>query len=286
MDDLLLDALGQWIGSPVLNHSAVGGGDISRAYKVSTKSDVFFCKVQMKSMAYDMFEAERIGLDAIRNTGVILAPRVYACEKWGDGAVLIMEHVASKMPTESEYALFGRQLAYLHQQSKTFFGWDSDNYIGSLPQSNTKHKSWPEFYVNERLQPQLILATEQGLLDLNELPEESTMLSVMNTICADIPPSLLHGDLWSGNYLISTDGRPYLIDPAVYQGHSEIDIAMSKLFGGFGSAFYRAYHNVIAEDQFSSDRLKLYQLYYLLVHLNLFGRSYYSGVKAIIKSYF
>ena len=286
MDQLLLNALSQWIGSPVLNHSVVGGGDISKAYRVTTRSDVFFCKVQMKSMAYDMFQAERIGLDAIRSTGVIYAPQVYYCEKWGDGAVLIMEHIETKMPTESEYAKFGSQLALLHQQSNDLFGWSSDNYIGSLPQSNNNEVDWASFYVRERLLPQLKLALEQNMLSEGEIPRVEKMKEVLGELFAGVKPALLHGDLWSGNYLISKDGKAYLIDPAVYYGHSEVDIAMTRLFGGFSPVFYNAYERNIPLDNLSEDRIRVYQLYYLLVHLNLFGRSYYSGVKAILKSYF
>ncbi|MEN8799516.1 MAG: fructosamine kinase family protein, partial [Flavobacteriaceae bacterium] len=103
---------------------------------------------------------------------------------------------------------------------------------------------------------------------------------------AKVKPSLLHGDLWAGNYLISSEGEPYLIDPATYFGHSEIDIAMSRLFGGFQDSFYQAYEEVLPSEGPVDDRIRVYQLYYLLVHLNLFGGSYYSGVKAILKSYF
>ena len=282
----MLEAVSQWIGSPVLGHSAVSGGDISHAYRVSTKSDEFFCKVQMKPVAFDMFEAESRGLDAIRRSGAILAPQVYSCQKWGEGAVLIMEYLESKRPTESELAKFGEQLAQLHQQSESYFGWGHDNYIGSLPQTNNKDKDWAAFYVRERLRPQLVLAAEQAMLSKEEIPAGEKMMEVLSELFAGIKPSLLHGDLWGGNYLINKDGAPYLIDPAVYCGHNEVDIAMSRLFGGFGTSFYKAYESSMPLDPLSDDRIRIYQLYYLLVHLNLFGRSYYSGVNAILKYYF
>ena len=286
MDRLLLEAIGQWVGSPVLNHTAIGGGDISLAYRVNTKSDVFFCKVQMKHIAYDMFKAESNGLEALRRSGVILAPQVYSCQKWGEGAVLIMEYLDSKRPSESELSKFGEQLAHLHQQPASYFGWESHNFIGSLPQSNTKDVDWSNFYVQERLQPQIKMAVEQGMLSSEEIPSVEGMTEVLNDLFSGLKPSLLHGDLWGGNYMISSDGVPYLIDPAVYYGHSEVDIAMSRLFGGFGAAFYSAYESNIPLDQYSDDRIRIYQLYYLLVHLNLFGRSYYTGVMSILKHYF
>ena len=286
MDPLLLEAISQWVGSPILKHSAIGGGDISLAYRVNTKSDVFFCKVQMKHVAFDMFKAESAGLDAIRKSGVILTPQVYSCEKWGEGAVLILEYLESKRPSESEMAKFGEQLAHLHQQPASHFGWDSDNFIGSLPQSNSKNADWVSFYVTQRLLPQMEMAAEQAMLSDKEVPSVEKMKEVLSDLFSDLKPSLLHGDLWGGNYMISSDGVPYLIDPAVYYGHNEVDIAMSRLFGGFGSSFYRAYESNIPLDQFSDDRIRIYQLYYLLVHLNLFGRSYYTGVKSILKHYF
>ena len=286
MDQLLLEAISQWVGSPVLRHSAISGGDIFQAYRIETKSDVFFCKVQMKHVAFDMFKAESKGLDAIRRSGAILAPQVYSCEKWGEGAVMIMEYLESKRPSESELAKFGEQLAHLHQQTNSQFGWESDNFIGSLPQSNAKDANWTSFYVHERLRPQMQMAVEGALLSHKEIPSVEKMKEVLSDLFSGLKPSLLHGDLWGGNYLISPEGIPYLIDPAVYYGHNEVDIAMSRLFGGFGSAFYRSYESNIPLDQLSDDRIRIYQLYYLLVHLNLFGRSYYTGVVSILKHCF
>ena len=174
----------------------------------------------------------------------------------------------------------------MHQHSSEFFGWDTNNYIGSLPQRNTKDQSWVMFYIEQRLSPQFDMARTQGLLSEGEIPSVDKMKKVLGEILSDVKPSLLHGDLWGGNYLISAKGIPYLIDPAVYYGHSEVDIAMSQLFGGFSSAFYDSYERVMPLDKLSEDRIKIYQLYYLLVHLNLFGRSYFSSVNAILKSYF
>ena len=286
MDKALISYLSSIIGSPVLDVHSISGGDISHAYKLATKSDVFFCKVQMKPEALEMFTAERSGLSAIRKTGVIKAPEVYYCEPWREGAVLVMEFLESKRPTESDLARFGRHLAEMHQQTNHTYGWESDNFIGSLPQSNAENNSWTLFYVQERLIPQLDLAVKQGMLSQEEVPSGEKMTDILEELFAGLKPGLLHGDLWGGNYMIRSDGNPYLIDPAVYYGHNEVDIAMSRLFGGFGQAFYNAYESTIIPDQLSDDRIRIYQLYYLLVHLNLFGRSYYSGVIAALKSYF
>jgi fructosamine-3-kinase len=183
-------------------------------------------------------------------------------------------------------ALLGKQLANLHLNKSKTFGFNTDNFIGTLTQSNTTHQNWVDFYIEERLAPQLKIAVQKQLLSTVEVPETNTMKLKTTAFFKDVEPSLLHGDLWSGNYLIATNGTPYLIDPASYYGHSEVDIAMSLLFGGFGSSFYEAYHAVIHEETHTKARIELYQLYYLLVHLNLFGSSYYHSVKRIINKYF
>ena len=286
MDKELYHHIESLLGTRLKSADRVSGGDIAQAYRLESADSRIFCKLMLQTNGYEVLLAEKAGLDGIRATATIKTPELFGCEQWSTGGFLLMEFLDAKRPSEREMGVFGRQLALLHQKPASTFGWDSNNFIGSLPQSNSTHSNWPEFYVHERLLPQLELAASQGMLSNEEIPSESIMLSVMKELCPEVRPSLVHGDLWSGNYLISADGTPYLIDPAVYRGHSEIDIAMSRLFGGFGSTFYRAYYDVIPEDRFSSDRLKLYQLYYLLVHLNLFGRSYYSGVNAILKSYF
>lgn len=286
MNPALKDHLSSIIGASILQCNAVTGGDIAQAYLISTATDRFFCKLLHKADAPSVFQSEADGLNAIRATKTIRVPEIYFCRPLEQGAVLLMEFLESRRPTDRDMATFGIQLASLHQQRASSYGWNSNNFIGSLPQSNQSHKTWPQFYVKERLLPQLDLALNLRLLESSEIPSSDKMIKVLEDFCENVGPSLLHGDLWGGNYLIGTDGTPYLIDPAVYCGHSEVDIAMSKLFGGFAGSFYRAYEDVIPLDHGSPGRLKIYQLYYLLVHLNMFGSSYYSGVKAILKSYF
>ncbi|MCL4153172.1 UNVERIFIED_CONTAM: hypothetical protein GTU68_012877 [Idotea baltica] len=197
-----------------------------------------------------------------------------------------MEYVVSKSPSLEDFKILGAQLAALHQCTSVYFGLDHDNFIGKLPQSNTQHNTWVNFYTHERLLPQLHLAISNGLLNPKEIPTTSEIKSFLDGLFKNVKPVLLHGDLWSGNYLISTDGTPYIIDPAVYFGHHEVDIAMSQLFGGFHDAFYESYFLHMPEEENTSTRIDMYQLYYLLVHLNMFGRSYYGSVSSILKTYF
>ena len=199
---------------------------------------------------------------------------------------LILEWIESKRPDNKDFEELGKQLAALHQYSCKSFGLNHDNFIGSLNQTNKQHLNWTGFYIEERLLPQLHLAKAKGLLNPKEIPTTTTMQHFLKSLFKTVKPSLLHGDLWSGNYLISTNGAPYLIDPAVYYGHHEVDIAMTKLFGGFSNDFYKAYHDIIPKDTNTNQRIEIYQLYYLLVHLNLFGSSYYCSVTSILKRFF
>ena len=286
MERLLRTSLETLMGVKIQSLVPLSGGDIAKAYLVKTSSDRLFCKYLQNPFALDMLRSERDGLNAIRNTGAIKTPEVYYCEKTEAGIVLLMEYIESRRPSTSDMYTFGTQLGLMHKETDPEFGWESDNYIGSLKQANNKHNRWVDFYVEERLEPQLQMAKNKGLLSETELPLREVMKNSLKEITSEIKPSLLHGDLWSGNYLISSEGVPCLIDPAAYFGHGEIDIAMSRLFGGFHDSFYQAYEKVLPSQGPVNDRLKVYQLYYLLVHLNLFGSSYYSGVKAILKSYF
>ncbi len=233
-----------------------------------------------------MFQSEAYGLQWIHETNTIKTPKVLACDTFEDTAFLLMEFIESKPPLTKDFKNLGLQLAELHKCTSKDFGLHQDNFIGNLAQSNTQHKTWLDFYMHERLAPQLELAKQKHLLTNGECPPIHKIEDSLKSLFTDIKPVLLHGDLWSGNYLISKDGTPYLIDPAVYYGHREVDIAMSKLFGGFDISFYNAYESNFKRDENTSARIEIYQLYYLLVHLNLFGRSYHGSVVSFLKKYF
>lgn len=265
----------------------VSGGDISQAYLLETDTERLFCKVNDHPDAFDMFQAEKTGLEAIAKTKTIATPKVLLCEKLEQGGLMVMEYIEAKRSSSKDMELFGHQLAALHEYSSaSSFGWQRDNYIGSLHQSNQEHSSWAEFYTHERLFPQFKMASQKQLLSLNEIPTEEVLLNVFEKLFPKTAPSLLHGDLWSGNYIIASDTTPYLIDPAVYFGHGEVDLAMTRLFGGFDSSFYLAYSEHFPKVDGAVARNDLYQLYYLLVHLNLFGNSYYGQVKSVMDTYF
>lgn len=233
-----------------------------------------------------MFSSEELGLMEISRSKKIATPQVLARGHFDGAHYLVMQYIESGSTSNEGFKRLGCDLANMHQYTEKSFGWKYNNFIGILPQSNDESSDWVRFFVYQRLKPQLALARAKRWLDSALIPECYTMLHRFKNLCPDVVPSLLHGDLWSGNILIDRERKPYLIDPSVYYGHSEVDIAMTQLFGGFSTDFYGAYHEVVPREEESDARIDIYQLYYLLVHLNLFGTSYRPSVVRILKRYF
>ena len=286
MDKSLRSFIESALGSKLTSAVPVSGGDIASAYKLEFGGERWFCKYQKGGRGFDMLRREKEGLEAIGETGLIRTPEILFLGNTEDGGLLIMEFVDSRSPSDDEMELFGRQLVQLHNITADRFGWKTGNYIGSLPQSNSFLSSWSTFYSRERLLPQLMMARDKGLLSPAEIPQNERIESQVKKYFRPSAPSMVHGDLWSGNYLITLDGEPCLIDPSVSYSHPGMDLAMSRLFGGFTPSFYEAYGSsspLPMPDQAETD---LCQLYYLLVHLNLFGASYASSVRNILKRYF
>jgi len=266
---------------------SVAGGDISAAFLLASKEEKYFVKMNDRPFARRVFEEEQTGLQAIEKTGTINVPHVILTDEFENQSFIVMEYIRSTYPNSKDFEQLGIQLAQLHRTTNEQFGFSSDNFIGRLPQSNRFHSDWSEFYWQERILPQLQLCLKAGYLKSDEMPREEKALNVFRKYFQNVTPSLLHGDLWNGNFLIGANGRkPYLIDPAVYYGHNMSDIAMTRLFGGFDRTFYEAYHQIIPQTDFYNEQIELYQLYYLLVHLNLFGLSYRSSVLNIMNRYF
>jgi protein-ribulosamine 3-kinase len=245
------------------DRQSVSGGCIHRCYRVADG----FLKVNDQSMA-DALAAEADGLAALRGTGCI-APEPIEHGIDGGEAYLLMQWL--ELRSRGDFAALGRMLARVHRSTGKQFGWVRDNYIGSTPQKNAPHASWARFWREQRLEPQLALAAEKGhridigrVCDLLEKHEPQ--------------PSLVHGDLWSGNVGFTTQG-PVVFDPAVYYGDREVDLAMTELFGGFPPAFYSAYGPM---PEGYETRKHLYNLYHLLNHLNLFGGGYLGQVKSTL----
>lgn len=235
-------------------------------------SDVF--RKTGPAAALAMFEAEADGLRELQSANAIRVPQVLACGVSNGESFIELERFAFERSTTHTERRLGEQLATLHRHTESRFGWYRDNTIGLTPQRNDWADDWIEFFRTQRLGYQLELATANGYgRDVANLGARLT--DRLPQFFADYVPvaSLLHGDLWSGNWG-SVSGEPVIFDPAVYYGDRESDIAMTMLFGGFGKAFYAAYEASWPMAPGHEDRLKLYQLYHLLNHLNLFGRSY------------
>lgn len=266
------------LGRSVTSISRVGGGDIARAYRVETPKGTYFLKVLEGAASREALEAEKSGLLALGRSGILRTPEVVGLHPLEEGWGLFLEFIPSRRGSAGEFRDFGRRLAALHSEDATRFGWEQDTYIGPLLQDNRPEQNWARFYTHKRLMPQYRSALAQGLLTPGDLPEAQTVVRWLEQNTTEVRPSLLHGDLWAGNFLISEQGEAVLIDPAIYVGHSEVDLAMSRLFGGFPPEFYQGYHEVLPAQPGLEERKSIYQLYYLLVHLNLFGGSYRTGV--------
>lgn len=229
-----------------------------------------------------MFESEAQGLELLAEAGEIRVPRALFHDSLEHSDVLLLEYLEPAPPQSGMWPLFGASLARLHRHTAALFGLGFNNYMGSLPQKNGFHDTWPEFFIRERLEPQVRLALERGY-DLR--PAIERLYPGLVQLFPKESPALIHGDLWNGNYLVTGDGTAALIDPAVSYGHREADLAMTMLFGGFPQEFYDGYQSEYPLERGWKERMDLYNLYPLLVHLNLFGSSYLGEILRILKRY-
>ncbi len=273
------------LGEKIAEVTPVRGGGINQALcLVGQRGQKWFLKTNADSTASLMFKREAQGLALLGASGVIRTPRVFGYGQVEEGnAFLLLEFIHSRPHSPLFWTCFGHALANLHQQTSAFFGFAHDNFIGRLPQLNRRCATWAEFYAEERLRPQMQLAREQGYLDKGTERQLERLCQHLGEICPDEPPAFVHGDLWSGNFLCDTQGKPVLIDPAAAYAHREMDLAMSRLFGGFDPRFYAAYEEIWPLVPGFEQRMEIYQLYYLLVHVNLFGASYEDSVRRILK---
>jgi protein-ribulosamine 3-kinase len=249
----------------------------------------WFCKINDAAPFPGLFAKERDGLAILGAQHIIRVPAVVACETIattdGTKQVLILEWIEPSVRTEGFWRLFGEQLARLHQVSWDSFGLDDDNYMGALPQCNHPSQGWVDFFIQQRLAPQIRLAAKKGLLGNDAIRQFERLYKALPGIFPDTAPSLLHGDLWSGNFLCDREGQPVLIDPAVYFGHPGMDLAMTTLFGGFERGFYESYAYYSPFPANYREQWDICNLYPLLIHLNLFGKSYLGAILDTIQPF-
>ena len=268
----------------------LSGGDINKAYGLTLNTgDHIFMKANSKVNAA-FFTAEAAGLSAIEATGAIKTPAIL-CTGTDDGedvgySFLLLKFIKSAKPRNDYWETFARDLAAMHN-AKTdtrAFGFFQDNFIGARAQSNKQTESWINFFRDERLSPQF-KAAENYFTDEDRAKITKLLDHLDNFLIEPEKPSLLHGDLWSGNVMCGPEGKAMLIDPAAYYGHAEADIAMTELFGGFPEKFYEAYREANPLEDGYENRRDLYNLYQLLNHLNLFGPTYLGPVLSIVDEY-
>ncbi|MEX0648468.1 MAG: fructosamine kinase family protein [Balneolaceae bacterium] len=287
LPDSILSHLTENYGLKIKSQQRVSGGSINRAFRLLAADGDFFLKYNA-SAPPQFFEKEARGLQLLKSakSGVRI-PEVEAFhnpDKASPG-YLLMEWISEGSGTSENSFTFGRELASLHQARSETFGLDHDNFIGSLPQKNNSHAEWPSFFIEERINPQLKAAVNNGSIDKKYLAHWQRLANQLSDIFPYAKPSLLHGDLWSGNYLFDSSGKAVLIDPAVYYGHPEADLAFTKMFGGFSSEFYQGYESASPFEPGFSDRIQVYNLYPLLVHVNLFGGGYTRQAEQVLMGF-
>jgi len=272
--------------SEEINHTqSIGGGSINSAFKISTNNGSWFLKFNTAQAHPKMFESEYQGLKTMAESQTIRIPQPFYYYEGDQYSFILMEWIEQGARSSDFWTLFAQQLAQMHQTSSDFFGLGFDNYMGSLPQKNTKHADFISFFIQERLEPQIKLARDDGYINHKQIQQSERLYAELPSMFPLEKPALVHGDLWSGNFMNDEKGNPVIMDPAVYFGHREVDIAMTTMFGGFSSQFYQKYQDFFPMDPGWETRLDYYKLYPILIHVNLFGYSYVGSFDRIVSRF-
>ncbi|GAB3932860.1 fructosamine kinase family protein [Larkinella terrae] len=281
-EGLLFQTLGRSV--EVLEARFLMGGNVSTAAQVFSSEGLFFVKWNPDE-SIDMFEWEARGLDLLRSTEAVYIPEVIGYGKYRDKTYLVLEYIDPVVAKPTYWESFGQSLALLHSHTQSKYGLSFDNYIGSLPQSNTLTDNGITFYIEQRLQPLAGMAYYKGLISKTLYDKFQKLYLRLPDLLPVERPALLHGDLWSGNVMVNEQGDATLIDPAVYYGLREAELAFTTLFGGFDERFYDAYDEAFPMEDGFQERVPIYNLYPLLVHLNLFGTGYLSGIERVLNRF-
>ncbi|WP_295812685.1 fructosamine kinase family protein [uncultured Apibacter sp.] len=269
----------------IKKYRPISGGDTNKSFLLESDEGNFFMKTNNVKEFPGMFKDEVKGLKTIAETHKLKTPKIIKVEESANEQYLILELIKKGEPTKQIWENFGESLASMHKIRQPYFGFDSDNYIGRLPQKNTQASTWGKFYAQYHLEPLIKKLVDMNALHSEEVQAAENFYKKIDDIFPHEIPSLVHGDLWGGNFLISDRGEPVVIDPAVYYGHREMDLGMTRLFGGFSTYFYEAYDKAYPLTKGWEERISYTQLYPLLVHSILFGSYYLEEVKNILSEF-
>ncbi|PHR48862.1 MAG: fructosamine kinase [Fluviicola sp.] len=270
------------INQKIINATSLSGGDINDVFKVETDEETLVIKINDLKRFPEMLEKEFRALDFLKSVSKAIYPSPIAHFSDDESQYLVMEYIAEGSNSSNGQKLLGQHLADQHRCSNKSFGWEENNYIGSLPQINTNKSNWYDFYAENRILYQIKIAFDSGIINKEVLNKVERFCAKIEGLFPKESPALLHGDLWGGNYFIDQNDQPLFYDPAVYYGHREIDIAMTRLFGGFSTEFYESYNESFPLEKGWENRIQYGQLYPNLVHLNLFGVGYLSSVVDVV----
>lgn len=263
----------------IIHTQNISGGCINACYQIKTTRQKVFVKINSAEKFPGMFATESLGLTLLGTACKAFVPQVVTEFSAGDYQYLILEYIEATSRKADYNNIFAQQLAQVHAHSATQFGLEYPNYIGSLQQINTPTERWSDFFIQNRLQPLLRMAVDNKQFDIGIISQFEKLYPKLDAIFPQEKPALLHGDLWGGNHITGNDGYGKIIDPAVYYGHREMDIAMMHLFGGFDHSLVKYYHEIYPLENGWQQRIDICNLYPLLVHVLLFGGGYVNSVK-------
>src|SRR5579862_8147984 len=290
IESVVSDVLDRSFSSIQIN--LVPGGSRDGTFQIVVdRIPMLFCKVNVGDKCPGILQKESIGLNYLARQGKIRTPQVISYKIIGPFEFLLTEWINCGVSSKAFWEYFGTQLAAIHQLAwvddlgRNCFGFEEDNYLGRMFQSNRPCFDWHEFFISRRIEPQLKIARNNGFLGQWAANRFDKLFNRLSEIFDESRSSLLHGDLWNGNYMCSAEKTPVLIDPAVYFGHRSMDIAMTTLYGGFDSVFYDAYSNSWPFPENYREQWDICNLYPLLVHLNLIGKSYLESILRTIRRF-
>lgn len=277
----LLHSIAHENGLQLVQWKRLAGGDINDVFLLTCHSRKVVGKCNHAQKFPNMFSAEKKGLELLGSAGAFPIPEVLGVGECNGTAYLLLDFIENGTKNTRFWSQFAENLTQLHRETQSHFGLDHDNYIGSLRQYNSPERTAANFYLNQRLLPQFRMATDKGY----SFPNLDQFYKNVSEVIPNEPPALVHGDLWNGNFMVSEEGNPVLIDPAVAFAPREMDLGMMHLFGGFDVSVFEEYNDAFPLETDWRERIPLWQLYYLLVHLNLFGSGYLERVREIVRRY-